>query len=165
MCHAQPMLVTQTTTAIAATAHLRYAKRATNRLGRAIFHAMVRFGPQLERRQMILFRAVDIGADLYAMAAACTRAQMLAQRGQPEAYELADVFCRGARERIARNMGALFGRNDLARYRLAQRVLQGSHAWLEAGIVSWNSGGDGASIHPVRPDANEDAGEAAAVSG
>ena len=145
--------------------HLRYAARTTNRLGRAIFHAMVRFGPKLERRQMILFRAVDIGADLYAIAAACTRAQMLAQRGQPEAYELADVFCRGARERIARNLAALFGRNDLARYRLAQRVLQGSHAWLEAGIVSWNSRGDGVSGDPARPGGNADDREPAALSG
>ncbi|MEP7346844.1 MAG: acyl-CoA dehydrogenase family protein, partial [Gemmatimonadaceae bacterium] len=122
--------------------HLRYAERATNRLGRSIFHAMVRFGPKLERRQMILFRAVDIGADLYAIAATCSRAQMLAQRGRPEAHELADVFCRGARDRIERNFAALFGRNDVARYRLAQRVLQGAHTWLEEGIVDWNSHGD-----------------------
>ena len=62
--------------------HLRFANRATNKLGRAIFHAMVRFGPKLERRQMILFRAVDIGAELYAMAAACSRAHMLAKQGR-----------------------------------------------------------------------------------
>ena len=62
--------------------HLRYAKRATNRLGRSIFHAMVRFGPALEKRQLVLFRAVEIGAELYAMAAACVRAQMLAKKGQ-----------------------------------------------------------------------------------
>ena len=62
--------------------HLRFANRATNKLGRSLFHAMVRFGPKLERRQMVLFRAVDIGAELYAMAAACARAQMLAKQGQ-----------------------------------------------------------------------------------
>jgi len=56
--------------------HLRYAERTTRRLGRAILHAMVRFGPKLERRQMVLFRAVDIGAELFAMSAACVRAQI-----------------------------------------------------------------------------------------
>ncbi len=115
--------------------HLRFADRATNRLGRALFHAMVRHGARLERRQMILFRAVEIGAELYAMSAACVRAQMLAKGGQEEARKLADVFCRGARERITRLFRSLDGRNDLAHYHLAQEVLKGDHVWLEQGIM------------------------------
>ena len=116
--------------------HLRFADRATNKLGRALFHAMVRHGPKLERRQMILFRAVDIGAELYAIAASCVRARMLAQRGQVEAERLADVFCREARLRIRRLFASLDGRNDVAHYRLAQEVLRGEHTWLEAGIMA-----------------------------
>jgi alkylation response protein AidB-like acyl-CoA dehydrogenase len=116
--------------------HLRFADRATNKLGRALFHAMVRHGPKLERRQMILFRAVDIGAELYAIAAACARARMLAKKGQPEAERLADVFCRESRQRIRRLFAALDGRNDVAHYKLAQEVLRGEHAWLEEGIMS-----------------------------
>ena len=116
--------------------HLRFADRATNKLGRALFHAMVRHGPKLERRQMILFRAVDIGAELYAIAAACVRARMLAKRGQPEAERLADVFCRESRDRIKRAFASLDGRNDVAHYKLAQEVLRGEHAWLEEGIMS-----------------------------
>ena len=115
--------------------HLAFAERAANRLGRALFHAMVRFGPKLERRQMVLFRAVDIGAELYAMAAACARAQMLAGRGETRAYALADVFCRLARGRIAQLFRTLHGPGDEGVYRLAQRVLAGEHAWLEQGIV------------------------------
>src|SRR5438045_9020950 len=80
--------------------HVRYIEGTTRHLGRSIFHAMVRFGPKLERRQMVLFRAVDIGAELYAMAAACSRAQMLAKQGRKEAVTLADVFCIEARGRI-----------------------------------------------------------------
>ncbi|HEX6944355.1 MAG TPA: acyl-CoA dehydrogenase family protein [Gemmatimonadaceae bacterium] len=116
--------------------HLRFADRATNKLGRALFHAMVRHGPKLERRQMILFRAVDIGAELYAMAAACVRARMLAKRGQMEAERLADVFCRESRVRIRRAFAALDGKNDTAHYRLAQEVLRGEHTWLEEGIMA-----------------------------
>jgi alkylation response protein AidB-like acyl-CoA dehydrogenase len=115
--------------------HIRYAERTTRRLGRAIFHAMVRFGPKLEKRQMVLFRAVDIGAELFAMSAACVRARMLAQRGQAGAVELADVFCREARVRIERLFDDLFARNDPALYRLALRVLSGEYAWLEEGIA------------------------------
>jgi alkylation response protein AidB-like acyl-CoA dehydrogenase len=115
--------------------HLRFAERATRRLGRAIFHAMVRFGPKLERRQMVLFRAVDIGAELFAMSAACSRALMLSRRGQSEALTVADAFCRAARERIRERFENLFGANDPALYRLAQEVLKGEHRWLERGIV------------------------------
>lgn len=116
--------------------HLRFADRATNKLGRSLFHAMVRYGPKLERRQLILFRAVEIGAELYAMAAACVRARMLSQRGQADAVRLADVFCREARLRIRRLFGSLHGPNDVAHYRLAQSVLKGEYAWLEQGIMS-----------------------------
>ena len=116
--------------------HLRFADRATNKLGRALFHAMVRHGPKLERRQMILFRAVDIGAELYAIAAACVRARMLAKKGQAGAERLADVFCRESRGRIRRAFAALDGRNDVAHYRLALEVLRGEHAWLEEGIMA-----------------------------
>jgi alkylation response protein AidB-like acyl-CoA dehydrogenase len=115
--------------------HLRFADRATNKLGRAIFHAMVRFGPKLERRQMVLFRAVDIGAELYAIAATCSRAQMLAKQGRREALALADAFCIEARQRIDASFRALFGRSDPALYKVALQVLRGDHAWLEQGIV------------------------------
>jgi alkylation response protein AidB-like acyl-CoA dehydrogenase len=115
--------------------HLRFIERTTRHLGRAIFHAMVRFGPKLERRQMVLFRAVDVGAELFAMSAACVRAQMLAAEGVPQAATLADAFCREARQRIAVSFRNLYGQHDPALYKLSQQVLRGEHAWLEAGIV------------------------------
>jgi hypothetical protein len=116
--------------------HVRYIERTTRHLGRSIFHAMVRFGPKLERKQMVLFRAVDIGAELYAMSAACARAQMLSKQGRPEAVTLADAFCLEARDRIKVHFDGLFGPNDPALYKVAMEVLRGEHAWLEQGIVS-----------------------------
>jgi len=115
--------------------HLRWAERRTRHLGRILFHAMVRFGPKLERRQMVLFRGVDIGADLFAMTATCVRAQMLAQQGNREATELADLFCREARHRIETNFARFYGENDNASYRVSQHVLAGQNEWLEEGIV------------------------------
>jgi len=115
--------------------HLRWAERRTRHLGRMLFHAMARFGPKLEQRQMVLFRAVDIGADLFAMTAACVRAQMLASQGNEKAAELADLFCREARLRIKGNFKRFYGTNDAVMYRVSQRVLKGEHAWLEQGIV------------------------------
>jgi len=116
--------------------HMRFAERHARKLGRAIFHAMVRFGPKLERRQLVLFRAVDIGAELFAMSAACVRANMLKKRGQPEAEALADLFCRAAVQRIDRLFENFYGSYDAEMYRIAQQVLRGEHSWLETGIVS-----------------------------
>ena len=115
--------------------HLRWAERHTRHLGRMLFHAMARFGPKLERRQMVLFRAVDIGADLFAMTAACVRARMLEQQGNRDALELADLFCREARQRIKSNFDRFYGKNDRAIYKVSQHVLAGEHEWLEQGIV------------------------------
>jgi len=112
--------------------HLRFIARTASRLGRSLFHAMVRFGPGLEKRQMVLFRAVDIGAELYAMSASCVRAKMLADReGRSEAVALADAFCVEARQRIAALFRELYGPNDTAMYRLAGDVLDGKHEWVE----------------------------------
>src|SRR5437016_4768099 len=57
--------------------HVRYVERNSRRLARGVFHAMIRFGPKLEYRQAVLFRLVDVGAELFAMAATCARAQWL----------------------------------------------------------------------------------------
>ncbi len=118
--------------------HLRFVARGARRLARGIFHSMVRFGPKLEYRQAVLFRLVDVGAELFAMAAACCRAQWLLKR-EPDtgrrAVELADLFCRQARGRINAKFRGLWRNEDGHTYRLAQDVLAGIHRWLERGTV------------------------------
>jgi alkylation response protein AidB-like acyl-CoA dehydrogenase len=118
--------------------HVRYLERTTRHLARALFHMMARYGPKLEKRQALLFRAVDIGADLYAMSAAVSRAQQIRKAGRPEAagaVELADVFCRITRRRIAGFFRDLRSNDDVLKYRTARRVLDGEHLWLESGLV------------------------------
>src|SRR6185295_546258 len=109
-------------------------ERATRRLSRAIFHMMARHGPKLEKRQALLFRAVDIGADLFAMSATVSRAQAM-RRGRDadaaRAAELADVFCRMTRQRFA----AIRSNDDVRKYGTARRLLAGEHLWLERGLV------------------------------
>ncbi len=116
--------------------HVRFIERETHHLGRALFHAMVRFGPKLERKQMVLFRAVDIGAELFAMSATCARAAMLLKGGRKEAVTLADAFCIEARQRVEKLFAELTNDNDGPLYKVAMQVLKGEHAWLEKGIVA-----------------------------
>jgi hypothetical protein len=101
--------------------HLRFVERRSRRLARTLFHAMVRFGPKLELRQAVLFRLVDVGAELFAMVATISRAHALAADGDTEADELADVFCRHARRRVDQLLRDAFGKDDGATYRLAQK--------------------------------------------
>ncbi len=118
--------------------HVRYVGRTSRRLARALFHKMVRHGGGLQRRQMLLFRAVDIGAELFAIAATVERAQMFVRTEKPEAsdaVELADLFCRQARRRIERLFVELGSNDDRRLYATARKVLDGGHLWLEEGIV------------------------------
>jgi len=121
--------------------HLRYVERTSRRLARATFHTMIRFGPGLEKRQAVLGRVVDIGADLLVMTAVVTRAKMLENEGGDErgARALADTYCRQARRRISGRFRALFRNDDTATYALAQRYLGGEFEWLEKGTVSMES--------------------------
>src|SRR5436309_126141 len=80
--------------------HLRFVERSSRKLSRMLLYTMIRYGAGLERKQMTLFRFVEIGAELFAMSASCVRAQMLLKNGQKEALELADHFCRLARRKV-----------------------------------------------------------------
>jgi hypothetical protein len=99
---------------------------------------MSRWQGRLEHRQVFLARIVDIGAELYAMTAACVRAQMLRQDDAESgnlAAELADAFCTQARVRVEALFHGLWHNADAANRRLAKQVLEGRHSWAEDGIL------------------------------
>jgi hypothetical protein len=118
--------------------HLRFVERSSRKLARSTFYGMSRWQAKLERKQGFLGRIVDIGAELYAMSAACVRAQMLSHEGAAHgatATELADLFCLGARHRVDRLFHDLWDNDDAYNYEAAQRVLQGRYLWAELGVV------------------------------
>ncbi len=117
--------------------HVRFAEGAARKLARTLAYAMARFGPTLEKRQSTLFRLVDIGSELFAMAAVCSfAAQQASARGDDRTpFRLADAFCRAARRRIHVLFEAVFDNDDRWNYRFAQTVLAGDYTWLEEGIL------------------------------
>jgi hypothetical protein len=118
--------------------HVRFVARSARRLARGVFHAMLRFGPKLELRQGVLFRLVDVGAELFAMAATCSRAAHLVREDPTagaHAMRVADVFCRQARGRVRAKFQGLWRNEDVQTYKVAQEVLKGEHIWLERGMV------------------------------
>jgi alkylation response protein AidB-like acyl-CoA dehydrogenase len=126
--------------------HVRFAARSSRRLARTLFHCMVRFGPKLEKRQAVLGRLVEIGAELLAITATCSKALALAKRGSEQegrgAIQLADLFSRHARRRVEEKFAAVFDNDDVRTYEVAQQVLKGEHSWMETGMVG--SGNDNA---------------------
>jgi alkylation response protein AidB-like acyl-CoA dehydrogenase len=131
--------------------HLRFVERSSRKLSREIFHGMVVHQAKLQHKQGFLFRIIDVANELFAMASSVTRAQAMQEAGLPEAdkaAELADLFCRNARRKVARLFRALWANDDVRKYKVAMRVLDGQHAWLESGIL-----GLGARAEALKPEA------------
>ncbi|QER85755.1 acyl-CoA dehydrogenase family protein [Streptomyces tendae] len=131
--------------------HLRYVERSSRKLARSTFYAMSRWQGRMETKQGFLGRIVDIGAELFAMSAACVRAELLRSRGDHgrEAYQLADAFCRQARLRVEELFGRLWSNTDDLDRKVVKNVLAGSYAWLEDGVV--DPSGDGPWIADATP--------------
>jgi alkylation response protein AidB-like acyl-CoA dehydrogenase len=114
-----------------------YAARTSKRLARGLFHAMARFGPKLDREQLLLARFVGVATELFAISATCSYAQWLLDQGRPadEILSVADYFCRSARMRIDHHFAGT-GRNvDKCGYDLVQDLLAGKHELLRQGMV------------------------------
>ncbi|MFD3661149.1 acyl-CoA dehydrogenase family protein [Streptomyces sp. NPDC058659] len=131
--------------------HLRYVERTSRKLARSTFYAMSRWQGRMELKQAFLGRIVDIGAELFAMSAACVRAELLRTTGDHgrEAHELADTFCRQSRLRTEELFGRLWSNTDDLDRRIVEGVLDGRYTWLEAGIV--DPGDDGPWIADATP--------------
>jgi alkylation response protein AidB-like acyl-CoA dehydrogenase len=141
--------------------HLRYVERAARRLARSTFYAMARWQGKLERKEVFLGRIVDIGAELFAISAACVRAKMLADEDPDQAApaaELADLFGEQARGRVEALFAALWDNTDELDTEAAKRVLAGRYRWLEDGVVTTDDtlplvadyGTGAATVEPVR---------------
>jgi alkylation response protein AidB-like acyl-CoA dehydrogenase len=123
--------------------HLRFVERSARKLARNTFYGMARWQAAMEQKQGFLGRVVDIGAELFAMAAACVRAEAQrvddSVRGE-QSYELADAFCQQATLRVEALFEALWTNTDGVDAQLAANVLKGRYTWLEEGIVDQSEG-------------------------
>ncbi|MEU6069976.1 acyl-CoA dehydrogenase family protein [Streptomyces sp. NPDC047082] len=131
--------------------HLRYVERHARKLARSTFYAMSRWQGRMETKQAFLGRIVDIGAELFAMSAACVRAELLRSQGDHgrEAYRLADAFCRQSRIRVDELFGRLWSNTDDIDRKIVKGVMGGDYEWLEQGIV--DPSGEGPWIADATP--------------
>ncbi len=118
-------------------AHVNYAARTSKRLARGLFHAMARFGPKLDREQLLLSRFDGIATELFAISATCSFAQSKIDHGasREEILSLANYFCCAARLRIDHHFAGTSDNVDRRGYELTQHLLAGKHENLRAGMV------------------------------
>ncbi|MBW1601237.1 acyl-CoA dehydrogenase family protein [Streptomyces sp. JJ66] len=123
--------------------HLRYVERHARQLARATFYAMSRWQGKMETKQGFLARVVDIGAELFAMSAACVRAEKFSRDGDHgrEAYQLADAFCHQSRLRVEELFTRLWSNTDDLDRKVVHGILNDAYTWLEEGIIDPSTAG------------------------
>src|SRR5437773_2180128 len=117
--------------------HVDYSARTSKKLARGLFHAMARFGPKLDREQLLLSRFVGIATELFAISATCSFAQYKIDHGESadEVLSVANYFCNSARARIDHYFAGARRNADKRGYQLTQELLAGKHSSLREGIV------------------------------
>lgn len=116
--------------------HYRFIERTSHRMARTIFHLMCRHQDKLEQKQMLLSHIMEIGTELFAMAATCSFATLKATKLQDSTpLALADLFCRQSIRRIKAHFRALRCNDNPRINNVAGQVLDGQMRWLEEGVI------------------------------
>ncbi len=115
----------------------RYSDQTAHRLARGLFHKMIKHGPALETKQMVLQHLSSIATELFAMSACCAYARHMQQKrkGDRSPLSVADHFCTGARNRIEEHFRALSRNDEKCANKLSKQVLNKELTWLEEGIL------------------------------
>jgi len=114
--------------------HLRFVHRSAAKCARESFHGMMVYRDKMERKQMFLFRLVDVVNELFAMSASIARAIAMDKRKAPEAAaaaEAADHFCKKSRRVVQQRFHELWSNDDDAKVKFSRSVLKGEQAWME----------------------------------
>ena len=118
--------------------HLAYAAKTSKLLARRLFATMAKYGPKLEKEQIILGNFVDIGVDLFVMASTLSYADYLVGQKPDDQtpQELADLFCRETRRRIEANFRAVKSNFNRSYTRVSGLLMDGKLGWLAEGAAN-----------------------------
>ena len=105
---------------------LRTIARLSRKLARRLLGALARFGPKLDRQQLVLGRLVEAAAELMGMSAAVSRAAHLIEAGHDDDKVLDPTvrfLCKHSSERVESLLHNVARPSDRLGYRLARRVM------------------------------------------
>jgi hypothetical protein len=119
-------------------AHLIFIGRHAKKLARTMFHSMARYQQKLEREQLIMANFVDIGTDLFVMAAVLSYADALLPTvaHKAELQQLVDLFCTDARDRVKANLKAVTHHHNNKYSHVSNDVMAGKFDWICTGIYT-----------------------------
>ncbi len=112
--------------------HLAYTAKTCKKLARALFHTMGKWQAKLEYEQIILGNFVEIGVDLFVMAASLAYAEHLVAQNPDDQtpQELADLFCKNSRQEIAMNFAAVKKNHNPLFKKVANSLMEGKLNWM-----------------------------------
>jgi len=118
--------------------HLSFIGKYAKKLARSMFHTMAKYRQRLEREQLIMANFVDIGTDLFTMAATLSYADALlaTAENKVELQKLVDLFCTDARDRVKANLKAVRKNHNSMYNGVARDVMDGKLDWIATGIYT-----------------------------
>ncbi|GMV99674.1 MAG: putative acyl-CoA dehydrogenase FadE10 [Candidatus Hydrogenedentota bacterium] len=118
--------------------HLSFIERNSRKMARTIFHTMAKFGPKMEFEQVILGEFVEIGVDLFVMGCCLAYAELQLKKNPKDTspQELADLFCKNARARIAAHFKAVKKNHNRAYNETAKSLMGGKYDWMIWGVYN-----------------------------
>jgi alkylation response protein AidB-like acyl-CoA dehydrogenase len=118
--------------------HLAYTAKASKLLARRLFATMAKFGPKLEKEQIVLGNFVDIGVELFVMGATLSYADHLVAQNPADQtpLELADLYCSDARRRIEASFSAVKSNFNRQYDKVSGLLMDGKLDWLAAGSIN-----------------------------
>jgi alkylation response protein AidB-like acyl-CoA dehydrogenase len=117
--------------------HVNYVQKTSKRLAKEVFANMMKYQKKLEAKQAVLNRIVDIGTELFAMAAVCSYANALLKNdmARANAWELADLYCRDARMKIEGWFKNSHKNTDRFNIEVSKKILSKDYEWMEEEII------------------------------
>lgn len=101
---------------------LKYVRKASKRLARVLFHSMMRYGPKLDKQQLLLGRIAEIGTELFVITATAMRADSDIKLGR-DSVELANCIFKRSKNKIEGLFTDIKNNNDKNNYSLSKKIL------------------------------------------
>ncbi len=114
--------------------HIYFCRRSAHKLARKLFVQMLLHREKLAQRQEVLGHLMNIGTEIFAMAATCSYAESQQKQGNSNAILLAEHYCRLATTRINDEFKALSFPQRKTAKQVSRSILAGDFQWLEKGI-------------------------------